>query len=133
MGMDLTLLHKLLEHNDLQALLEKTRQQSKTTLITIHHEGEEINHILETMKNDGEHHWWEALLGWSPMATGVLNTTLHPVIIMFALVVIYIVVIVFLYIRIWVLARSVYLIVKHTEYLATDYVKLSVCAELSCN
>ena len=95
---------------------------------------EEKYTIQERVKKDREHHWWETLLGWSPTATGVLNAMQHPVIIMFALVVICIVItVLFLHIQVWFLARSVPLIVKCTEYLATDYVKLTDCAELSYN
>ncbi|KAK4806462.1 hypothetical protein QYF61_021388 [Mycteria americana] len=37
------------------------------------------------MKKDGEHHWWETLLGWSPTATGVFNLMLHPIVILLTL------------------------------------------------
>jgi len=61
-----------------------------------------------------------------PTATGISNAMLQPmIIIMFTVVVICIVITVFLYIRVWVLAQSLYLIVKRTEQLATDYAKLS--------
>ena len=82
-GMNLMLFHKLLKHKDIQALLQKV-QQSKNTFITVHHDGEEIHRILGRVNKDGEHHWWETLFGWSPPATGVLSTMLHPVVIMFA-------------------------------------------------
>lgn len=120
------LFHKLLKHKDLQALLQKVQQQSKNTLTTVHHDGGEIHRILGRVKKPGEHHWWETLLGWSPTATGLLNTMLHPVLTMFALLVVCIAIIVFLYIRVCFLARSVYLIVKRTEYLATDCVELII-------
>lgn len=61
--MNLMLFHKLLKHKDLQALLQKVQQQGKKTLIPVHHDGEEIHYILGRVKKDGEHHWWETLLG----------------------------------------------------------------------
>lgn len=67
-GINLMLFHKLLKHKDLQALLRKVQQQSKNTLITVHHDGGEIHRILGRVKKHGEHHWWETLLGWSPTA-----------------------------------------------------------------
>lgn len=81
-----------------EALLQKTRQQSENALITVHHDREEIHRVLERVKEDGEHHLWETLLEWSPTATGELNAMLHPVITVFAVVVICIVITVFLYI-----------------------------------
>ncbi|KAK4811160.1 hypothetical protein QYF61_019791 [Mycteria americana] len=84
-GMNLTLVKKLLQHDDLCQLLEHIRNNGHKTLITVHHDAEEIRHVLERVKKDGEHHWWETLLGWSPTATGVFNLMLHPVVILLTL------------------------------------------------
>ncbi|XP_076185054.1 uncharacterized protein LOC143156043 [Aptenodytes patagonicus] len=85
-GMNLTLVKKLLQHNDLCQLLERVRDNGHKTLITVHHDTEEIRHVLERVKKDGEHYWWESLLGWSPTATGVFNFMLHPVVILLTLI-----------------------------------------------
>ncbi|KAK4828276.1 hypothetical protein QYF61_024941 [Mycteria americana] len=60
-------------------------ERMDTKLITVHHDAEEIHHVLERVKKDGEHHWWETLLGWSPTARGVFNLMLHPVVILLTL------------------------------------------------
>ncbi|OPJ70774.1 hypothetical protein AV530_017149 [Patagioenas fasciata monilis] len=36
--------------------------------------------VMERIKRVGEHHWWEIFLGWSPTATGIFNTLLHPIV-----------------------------------------------------
>ncbi|KAK4810571.1 LOW QUALITY PROTEIN: hypothetical protein QYF61_004534 [Mycteria americana] len=84
-GMNLTLVKKLLQHDDLCQLLERIRNNGHKTPITVHHDAEEIHHVLERVKKDGEHHWWETLLGWSPTAMGVFNLMLHPVVILLTL------------------------------------------------
>ncbi|KAK4810466.1 hypothetical protein QYF61_004246 [Mycteria americana] len=84
-GMNLTLVKKLLQHDDLCQLLERIRNNGRKTLITVCHDAEEIHHVLERVKKDGEHHWWETLLGWSQTATGVFNLMLHPVVILLTL------------------------------------------------
>jgi len=53
---------------------------NKKTLITVHHDTKETH--LERVKKDGEHHWWEMFLGWSPTARGVFNSVLHPAVIL---------------------------------------------------
>ncbi|KAK4811065.1 hypothetical protein QYF61_016351 [Mycteria americana] len=82
-GMNLTLVKKLLQHDDLCQLLECVQNNGHKTLITVHHDAEETHHVLEGVEGlgkDGEHHWWENLLGWSPTATGLFNLMLHPVV-----------------------------------------------------
>ena len=32
-------------------------------------------------KQDTSHNWWDTLFGWSPTATGILNTLSHPIIV----------------------------------------------------
>jgi len=54
---------------------------TKLEFFTVHHDTEEIHHVLERVKKDGEHHWWETLLGKSPTAMGVFNFMLHLVVI----------------------------------------------------
>lgn len=54
------------------------RQRTKKPLITAHRDKKEKNRVLERVKKDGEHRWWEMLLGWSPTARGVFHSVLHP-------------------------------------------------------
>jgi len=51
-------------------------------LNTVNHDTKEIPCVLERVKKDGEHDWWETLLGWLPTARGVFNSVLHPVVIL---------------------------------------------------
>ena len=100
-GMNLTLVRKLLQHDDLHQLLERIRNSGQKTLITVHHDAKEIHHILERVKRDGEHHGWETLLGWSPTTTGIYNHVLHPVVVVFSLTVLCLLLTIILYIRVW--------------------------------
>ncbi|XP_075344890.1 uncharacterized protein LOC142402885 [Mycteria americana] len=77
-GMNLTLVRKLLQHDDLNQLLERIWNNGHKTLVTVHHDAEEIHCVLERVKQDGGHHWWDTLLGWLPTATRILNKMLHP-------------------------------------------------------
>ncbi|KAK4806955.1 hypothetical protein QYF61_027347, partial [Mycteria americana] len=79
--------------------MERIRNNGHKTLITVHHDAEEIHHVLERVKKDGEHHWWETLLGWSPTATGVFNLMLHPVVILLTLTLLCLLLIIILYIK----------------------------------
>ncbi|NP_001159385.1 uncharacterized protein LOC422926 [Gallus gallus] len=80
-GMDLSLVKEMLEHANLQQLLENAKAEAKKILITVHHDGNVIKQIVERIKRVGEHHWWEIFFGWSPTATGIFNALLHPVVI----------------------------------------------------
>ena len=106
-GMNLTLVKKLLQHDDLCQLLERIRNNGHKTLITVHHDTEEIHHVLERVKKDGEHHWWETLLGWSPTATGVFNLMLHPVVILLTLTLMCLLLIIILYIKVWHMIKQI--------------------------
>ncbi|KAK4828023.1 hypothetical protein QYF61_022800 [Mycteria americana] len=55
-GMNLTLLRKLLQHGDLYQLLKQVQDSGKRTLVTVHHDAKEIYYVLERVKKDGEHH-----------------------------------------------------------------------------
>lgn len=79
--MDLSLVKEMLEHANLQQLLENAKAEAKKILITVHHDGNVIKQIVERIKRVGEHHWWEIFFGWSPTATGIFNALLHPVVI----------------------------------------------------
>ncbi|XP_067164812.1 uncharacterized protein [Apteryx mantelli] len=100
-GMNLTLVKKLLQHDDLCQLLKCIRNNGQKPLIAIHHDTEEIQHILERVKKDGEYHWWETLLGWSPTTTGIYNHMLHPVVVVLSLTVLCLLLKITLYIKLW--------------------------------
>ncbi|XP_075625630.1 LOW QUALITY PROTEIN: uncharacterized protein LOC142604244 [Balearica regulorum gibbericeps] len=104
-GMNLTLVRELLHHQDLQEILQKARENGQKTLITIHHDIEKIHQVLERVKEDGEHKWWDTLFGWSPNATGLLNKMLHPVIILLLLVLLGFVLTTALYIKLWIMMK----------------------------
>ena len=78
-GMNLTLVRKLLQCDDLRWLLERTRNNGQKTLITIHHDAEEMHHVLERVKRDREHHGWETFPGGSPTATGICGHVFNSV------------------------------------------------------
>lgn len=80
-GMDLSLVKEMLEHANLQQLLENAKAEAKKILITVHHDGNVIKQVIERIKRVGEHHWWEMFFGWSPTASGIFNALLHPVVI----------------------------------------------------
>ncbi|KAM4673958.1 uncharacterized protein AAGF69_002726 [Amazona ochrocephala] len=80
-GMDLSLVKEMLEHANLQQLLENAKAEARKILITVHHDGSVIKQVVERIKRVGEHHWWEVFFGWSPTATSIFNALLHPVVV----------------------------------------------------
>ncbi|XP_071413119.1 uncharacterized protein [Pithys albifrons albifrons] len=80
-GMGLSLVKEMLEHENLQQLLENAKAKAKRILITVHHDGSVIKQVMERIKRVGEHHWWEVFFGWSPTATGIFNALLHPIVV----------------------------------------------------
>ncbi|KAJ7403867.1 hypothetical protein WISP_148925 [Willisornis vidua] len=80
-GMGLSLVKEMLEHENLQQLLENAKAKAKRILITVHHDGSVIKQVMERIKSVGEHHWWEVFFGWSPTATGIFNALLHPIVV----------------------------------------------------
>ena len=64
-GMNLTLVRKLLQHDDLHQLLKRVQDSGQRALITVHHDTEEIHRGLERTKKDREHCWWDTLVVWS--------------------------------------------------------------------
>lgn len=69
-------------------------------LITAPHDVKEIQ-VIEWVKKDGEQHCWDTLFGWLPMATGVFNKVLHPVIVLLILTFLPFILIIALYIKLW--------------------------------
>ncbi|XP_042723881.1 LOW QUALITY PROTEIN: uncharacterized protein LOC122178042 [Lagopus leucura] len=96
-GMNLALVKELLQHDDLHRLLERIKDNGQKTLITVHHDVKKIHRVLERVMKAGEHHWWEVLFGWSPTATGIFNSVLHPVVVILGLIVLCLVLIVIIY------------------------------------
>ncbi|OWK60872.1 hypothetical protein RLOC_00000527 [Lonchura striata] len=85
-GMNLTLVKQLMKHQDLMKIIEEIHKNGQRTLVTVHHDVTEINRVLQRIKQDGSHNWWDALFGWSPTATGIMNTLCHPIIVLLILV-----------------------------------------------
>ncbi|XP_050842348.1 uncharacterized protein LOC108963651 isoform X1 [Serinus canaria] len=85
-GMNLTLVRQLMKHQDLIKIVEEIQRNGQRTLVTVHHDITEINRVLQRVKQDTSHHWWDALFGWSPTATGIMNTLCHPIIVLLILV-----------------------------------------------
>uniref|UniRef100_A0A8B9BUJ2 Uncharacterized protein n=1 Tax=Anser brachyrhynchus TaxID=132585 RepID=A0A8B9BUJ2_9AVES len=85
-GMSLTLVKQLVKHQDLIKILKGIQENGEKTLITVHHDTKEISRVLQRVKQDTNHNWWDALFGWSPTATGILNTLCHPIIVLLILV-----------------------------------------------
>lgn len=103
--MNLTLVKKLLQHEDLKRLLKQVQENGQKTLITIHHDVERIHQVLERVKKDGEQKWWDSLFGWLPTATGIFNKMLHPVIILLIFTVLCFVLIITLYVKLWIMEK----------------------------
>ena len=85
-GMNLTLVKQLVKHQDLIRILKGIQENGEKTLITVHHDTKEISSVLQRVKRDTSHNWWDTLFGWSPTATGILNTLSHPIIVLSILV-----------------------------------------------
>ena len=81
-GMDLTLVKQLVKHKDLMEILREIQRNGENTLITVHHDTQEISRILQRVKQDASHNWWDSLFGWSPTAIGILNTLCHSIIVL---------------------------------------------------
>ena len=72
---------------------------------TVNHDTKEIPCVLERVKKDGEHDWWETLLGWLPTARGVFNSVLHPVAILLILKLMPLLFVIILYVKVWHMLR----------------------------
>lgn len=69
--MNLTLVKLLIKHQDLTGILKEIEENGEKTLITVHHDTKETSRVLQSIKQDASHHWWDVLFEWS--ATGSLN------------------------------------------------------------
>lgn len=85
-GMNLTLVAQLLKHNELKEILKEIKDEGKRTLITIHRDTETIGRVFKRLEKYPSHHWWDVLFQPSPMATGLLNTLVPPIIVLLILV-----------------------------------------------
>ena len=54
-NMDLSLVKGMLEHVNLQWLLENTTAEAKKILITVHYDGQAMKQVMEQSKKVGEH------------------------------------------------------------------------------
>lgn len=109
-GMNLTLVRELLQHDGLYWLLKQVQENGQRALITVHHDAKEIHHVLDRVKKDGEHNWWESLFGWSLTATGTLNLMFHPVLILLALTILGLLFIIILYVKFWYVTKQTVLV-----------------------
>lgn len=66
--------------------------------------------VIEGMKKDGDHQWWNILLEWLPAATGLFNRMLRPDVVILILYINCLFFIIITYIKIWKTARKVVLI-----------------------
>lgn len=66
---------------------------------------EEIHCVMEQVKKDGEHQWWDTLFGWSPKATGILNQALYPVAILLILTPLLFVLISVVCVNVWMIMK----------------------------
>ncbi|XP_063177384.1 uncharacterized protein LOC134508994 isoform X1 [Chroicocephalus ridibundus] len=119
-GMNLSLVKKLLEHDELKRLLKEAQENGQRTLITVHHDVEEIHHVLERVKRDGGHEWWDTLFGWSPTATGLFNKMLHPVVVLLVLTVLCFALTIVLYVRLWIMMKRLTRLITPQEVFALD-------------
>ena len=55
--MDLSLVKGILEHVNLQWLLENATAEAKKILITVHYDGQAMKQVMEQIKKAGEHQW----------------------------------------------------------------------------
>jgi len=60
--------------------LKRIQESGRRTLITVQHDIERIYQVIEQVKRDREHHWWNMFIGESPSATKILNVLIHPII-----------------------------------------------------
>ncbi|XP_068524887.1 uncharacterized protein [Anas acuta] len=104
-GMNLTLVKKLLVHEDLKQLMTQVRENGQKTLITVHHDAQEIHRVMERVKRDERHRWWDTLFGWSPAAKGIFNKMLHPVIVLLILTVLCFILTISLYVKLWFMMK----------------------------
>ncbi|KAK4805375.1 hypothetical protein QYF61_003948 [Mycteria americana] len=93
------------DHLTVAQLLERVRNNGHKTSVTVHHDAEEIHHVLERVKQDGGHSWWDTLLGWSPTATGILSKMLHPVVILLMLTALCFILTIALDVRRWTMVK----------------------------
>lgn len=86
-GMNLTLVAQLLKHNEFKDSLQEIKNEGKKTLITIHRDTETIWRVFKRLEEGpSHHHCWDVLFGWSPTAAALLNTLVHPMIVLLILV-----------------------------------------------
>lgn len=100
-GMNLIMVRKQFQHDDPSQLIKWVQNNRQKTLTTIHRDAERIQCIVERVKKNGEHHWWETLFGWSPMATGILNLMLHAIVVSLLLTFLRLLLIIILYTNVW--------------------------------
>lgn len=119
-GMSLTLVKKLLQHSDRKRLLKEARANGQNPLITVHRDAEEIQRVLERIKKYRRHEWWDTLFGWSPTATGISDTMLHPVVVLLVLAVSCFALTIALYVRLWIMVKSLTRLIAPQDVFVLD-------------
>lgn len=74
-------------HSDLQQALQELNYQTNKMYAIIKANNKQITQILTKIKETTNHSQWESLLG-SPTDTGILILMLHPIVILFILMII---------------------------------------------
>lgn len=70
-------------------------------MIAVHHDPKEIHQVMERVKKDGNHHWWDILFGWSPTAPGIFNKMLRRIIVLLKLTPMLFILVLELYFKMW--------------------------------
>lgn len=96
-GMNLTLVRKLLQHDKLCQLLKWVQNNGQRTLTTIHHDADEIHCILERVKKDGG----KLPLYGQQQQLKLCNLMLHPIVVLLIFVVLCLLLTLCLYIKLW--------------------------------
>lgn len=78
--MNLKIVRKLTKHQDLTKILKEIQENGQKTLVTVYDDTKRIHKVIQRLKQDTSHRWWDIIFGWSPTATGILNPLLHSVI-----------------------------------------------------
>uniref|UniRef100_A0A8C8R7M0 Uncharacterized protein n=1 Tax=Pelusios castaneus TaxID=367368 RepID=A0A8C8R7M0_9SAUR len=80
LGLNVSLVRKLIEHPELQKQVEKAKENAQNVLITVHHSARQIEQVMEQIKGITKHCWWRIFLELSSTAKKYLNILVHPIV-----------------------------------------------------
>jgi len=127
-GMNITLVKKQLQHDDLKRLLKEAQENGQKTLITVHHDVEEIHQVLKRVEKDREHKWWDILFGWSPTATGLFNKILNPVVVLLILITLCFVLTLAFYVKLWLMMKKLtHLLAPQNSFVLDNHYHRNTC------